>query len=160
MFIRRKRRVHLIQGIEIIPCEAMSQHEVKAPLSRNEAIKIQYVDTDKGDVLYEVELPEGLCVKPADLRYLAYDHEEVAKLVEQCVSDNMQSFRFQPLDATFFEKVKTTLGQALQDLVSVMDLVSVECRTQEGPPDEYTIEVVYEQKNGERQVVCIQFIQD
>jgi len=158
MMIRRKRRVDLIQGIEIIPCEARSQDDVQVPLSRNEAIKVQYVDTDKGDVLYEVELPEGLCVKPADLRYLAYDHKEVAKLVGQCVSDNMQSFEFQPLDTTFFEKVKATLGQALQDLVSVMDLVSIECRTQDESPNEYTIEVVYEQKNGERQLVCMRFL--
>lgn len=151
MIIRRIKRGTIIKPIEIIPIETLSQRAVQVMLSSSNAIKIQYIGTDKGDELYDVELPEGLEVKPADLRYMAYDHEQVEKLVAQCVRDNLRAFVCRPRDDAFFEDLNATLTEALRDLLTLIDLVSVERHTQEEATNEYYIDVIYEEKNGARQ---------
>ncbi len=104
--------------------------------------------TERDTGMYQVELPEGVSVKPVDWRRFAYDHERVAELVGRCVADNAGRLTFSVLTGETLREGENALTEALRDLRTLFDTESVEMARVE---TELQVRVIGAHKNGRRE---------
>lgn len=109
--------------------------------------------TDLG-VLYSIELPDGLVVRPADWRRIVHDHSAVAKLVGATVRHNCNLIDLELLTPELMRQTEVDLHIALGDLSSVFDVESVLCAISHGDLLEVTVSGKH--KDGERTSIALQ----
>ena len=130
-------------------------------LFNDDSIKVCFLKMEGETLFYDVEVPKLLRVRPPDLRRFAYDHKKVESLVANCVKDNAYRYAFEPLNESLLKNIEQELFVALQDLNSVLKLLSVECNLMpQGSPSDISVRVEFEHKNGERRVVVMSFNND
>jgi len=171
IYRRIKNEGDIVQdGIEIVPVDSLTESNNLLNQFNSDSIKVQYSGDEvlrildasgqlnekeflKESISYSVELPEFLQVKPPDLRRFAYDHKKVRDLVDICIFDNTRDSIFLPFNDSVFRDVQHRLHVVLQDLSSVIDLISVECGPLQPGEGKYSVRVKFEYKNGETLVL-------
>jgi len=125
----------------------------------DDSINVSLIEIKDDNMLYSVELPIDLRVKPPDWRDLAYDHAKVVNLINTCVTDNCRNFIFEPVNDTTLKGLQNVLSIALADLSFVIDLISVEINTDQEKYDSLEVIIIYEHKNGELKHLNIKILE-
>jgi len=159
MIFRRIKCGQIAEGIEITPIEASSRESTSDDREKNDSIKVCFVHMEEDTLLYDVEFPKNYQVKPPDLRRFAYDHEKVESLIAHCIHDNFARYAFEIVNDSLLERLQNELFVALQDLRTVMDLLSVECHP-DNLGESIEVQVSYEHKNGERKTGVVMLNKD
>lgn len=157
MIYRRIKLGDIAECIEIVLEGEPSIQTTSTDLFKYDSIKVSLLEIEGETVIYYVEVPAPLSVKPPDLRRFAYDHKKVESLVVNCINDNSLGYNFEVLNESLLEKLQREIFVALQDLNSVIELLSVECN--QNPRSSFSdisVTVEFEQKNGERKVIVVQ----
>ncbi|MEJ2635096.1 MAG: hypothetical protein P8184_07365 [Calditrichia bacterium] len=154
MILRRIKYGDTIEGIEIVPEDERSKSIAHDDISRDEGLMVKFIKEEEDVIFYYVHVPNNFRVKPQDLRRHAYDHKQVDSLVENCVKDNLGEHIFEPLSESTLKRIQSDLSAALQDLSSVLDLLSVECQAGSSPGT-ISAEVKFEYKNGQSKAITI-----
>lgn len=97
------------------------------------------------DLLYQVALPDGHRLHPADWRYLAYDHRDIQQLLAETVHQNSRRLIFEPLQAPLLRQFEAILQIALRDLAHVFDVKTIRCEARNG---DMQVTVAGQHKNG------------
>lgn len=156
----------VLEGIEIVPVHRLTENINSLNPFNGDSIKVMYYGEDvlkisdasgwlnemeflMGSIIYNVELPKFLQVKPQDLRRFAYDHKNVRDLVSICIFDNTRNCVFIRFNDSEFKYVQDRLYLALQDLSTVIDLISVECGLLQTNESKFSVSVKFGHKNGE-----------
>lgn len=148
MILRREKQGDFVEGIEILfPQEAIKQIPL-CELVKNESIKVDFLMMEGETLIYNVEIPGFLKVKPPDFRRYAYDHKKIESLIINCVNDNCQKYIYKSIEESLFKIIEQELLIALQDLNSILDVISVECQLTKEPQGYYSVKVMFEFKNG------------
>ncbi|MCP4611802.1 MAG: hypothetical protein GY845_24125 [Planctomycetes bacterium] len=150
MIYRRRIIGDIDEIIEIIVDSKVANCKTLSETFNDNSIKVLLMEIKDNNKIYWVEIPKYLKVKPPDWRDLAYDHEKAKDLISTCVTDNFQHFIFEPLNDTTLNKLQDDLSIALADLSSVIDLISVECTSNQEEANSLRVMVTFEHKNGER----------
>ena len=156
MIYRRIKYGDMIEGIEIAPADESSSPISSYNYTNNDSIKVLFVRMDGDAIIYDVEVPKHLHVKAPDLRRFVCDHKKVEVLVANCIKDNLYKYRFDPLNESMLEDLQQVLFIALQDLITVIDPLSIECELM--PQDtfgEISVSVNYGQKNGKLRTLVV-----
>lgn len=151
MILRRRYYGQKYESLDIIRNNSFDK---KIMLSDFE-IGIEIISIEKNIIIYKIDIPEFLSVKPPDWRDMAYDHKEIKNLIQKTVIDNSQTFVFEPLTEETIKKVENKLILVLGDLKSVIDLIAVKCEVDKDYPNNIKIEITFEHKNGEHQKYVI-----
>ena len=128
------------------PVELQPSQLLTSPASLAHACRISSWP-DRENQVFDLYLPDGIGVRPADWRRFAYDHSRVAKLLLQCVHDNVVSAIFEPRSDELKTRLEATLKEALGDLSSVFDVVAV--LYEHGGRNGILITIEGRHKNGE-----------
>jgi hypothetical protein len=99
-------------------------------------------------MVYLIDLPDGIEVRPAEWRRIAYDHSAIGQLISATVRQNCSLLDLEPLGPDRLRRTEAWLRIALRDLATVFDIQTVDCAlTSEGGLE---VSVTGEHKNGER----------
>ena len=158
MVYRRRIRGHRgsPEIIEIVPKADPPDTFTEADLPHGDSIQVVFDKIENETHIYHVEIPSYLEVKPPDWRDLAYDHDEVKRLMGLCIEDNSRCLAFEPLTEKTVRRVEKELTVALRDLSSIMDLLLVKCTARKEHLGELEVEVQFEHKNGEQKIMFMQ----
>ncbi len=159
MICRRIKWGELVEGVEIVPKDEQSKPIASDDIFSGECIKVHFIKKEEETLFYDVKVPKNFRVKPPDLRRFAYDHKKVESLVANCVKDNFVKYVFEPVNESTLRKLQSELFVALQDLSSVLDLLSVECYA-ESSLGAISVNVKFEHKNGELKTLVVALYSD
>jgi hypothetical protein len=143
------------ERIEILPAANTANNKTLKNAFGDTAIKIVFLETTDNCHIYDVDLPDAFTVKPPDLRDLAYKHDIVENMVKTCVSDNLTGFMFDAWDEKAPKNMSRRLFEALFDLSTVIDLISVNCEPDNLNDSGLIVSLEFEHKNGERKMLQI-----
>jgi hypothetical protein len=153
MICRRRVTETKTDCIEIVPAKnTTGKNEIEKSFEKKQ-IKMCVLNKEKDFYRYEIDLPDTFVLKPPDLREFAYEHDIVNEMIKAYIKDNVEMYMMDLITQELFDKIRKTLHLALSDLSSIMDLISVDCESG-NEPGSYRVSVIYEYKNGERNVLC------
>jgi len=156
MIYRRIKHGQLVEGIEIVRADVPSRPIGSADSNDSDSIRVLFCEMEGETLFYDVELPKQFQVKPPDLRRFAYDHKKVESLVVDCINDNAYRYVSEPQNESLLEKIEQELYVVLQDLNSVIDLLSVGCDLATADShNDISVRVEFEHKNGEHRCVIV-----
>ena len=82
-------------------------------------------------IIYEIELEKGHAVRPASLRRFIHDNEKIQELIATCIQDNVKILSFYSWSETLKDRMESHLELALGDLISIFEVESVECASED-----------------------------
>ena len=131
------------QPIEIdVPAGAAAQATLSI-ISRPIIGELQ--DFEDVDLLYQVALPDGHRIRPADWRYLAYDHRAIKRLMAETAYQNSRQLIFEPLEEPLFRQFEEILHVAFRDVAHVFEAKTITC---DARGEEVQATVSGEHRNG------------
>lgn len=165
MIYRRRIKYDNLESIEIVLTKDISK-QISLVDIQDDSIEVVMLRTEMdedsaedgilkiGTQIYNVDIPDYMRVKPPDWREFAYDHKEVERLIQVCVNDNVLTYIFEDLNPSMLKKMDLTLTKALEDLNSIIDLISVKSQVF-GSPGKLSVCVIFSHKNGESKDLVI-----
>jgi hypothetical protein len=139
------------QPIELLPSPAATDStRIAAELAPDDLGQVT-----AAHMIYTIELPDDVDIRPADWRRIAYDHDAIGQLLGATMWHNCRPYDFEPLTPELLKRIEAAQRIAMRDLATVFDVDSVECAAT--PDGLLEVTVSGQHKNGTHASRTIQY---